>query len=262
MEPDTSELFETACAAARTAGDILMGHYGKRKEITYKGRIDLVTNADIESERAIVGAIHNRWPDHDIITEESQPGLSGSAFRWVIDPLDGTVNYVHDIPFFAVSVALEITGALEFGVVYNPFMDEFFHARKGGGAFLNDRPISVSETTRLDRSFLVTGFSYDVRETRENLAQFSHILLKCQSVRRLGSAAIDMCYCAMGRFDGYWELTIMPWDIAAGMVIVEEAGGMVTRIDGGPLSIYDKQVLTSNGRIHHVLIDEIAQSTV
>jgi len=257
MKPDSDKLFETACTAARTAGAILMEHYGKQKKISYKGRIDLVTNADIESEHAIIELIHNRWPSHDIITEESKPGLSGSPFRWVIDPLDGTVNYAHDIPFFAVSVALEIEGNLGIGVVYSPVLDEFFYARKGGGAFLNNRPITVSDTAELVRSFLVTGFSYDVRETHENLVQFANLMLKSQSVRRLGSAALDMCYCAMGRFDGYWELTIMPWDIAAGKVIVEEAGGMVTRIDGGVLSIYDKQVLASNGKIHQVLVEEI-----
>ena len=258
MEHSRNDFFATACTAARTAADILRRHYGNQKDISYKGRIDLVTNADIESEKAIVATIRERWPDHDIITEETPPDLRGSRYRWVIDPLDGTVNYAHDIPFFAVSIGFEIDGEIEMGVVYNPVLEEFFHAMKGKGAFLNDRPVKVSDTAELDRAFLVTGFSYDVRETGENLDHFVHFIRNAQSVRRFGSAAIDMCYCAMGRFDGYWEPTIMPWDIAAGKIIVGEAGGRVTKLDGSDLSIYDREVLASNGKIHDTLIREIA----
>jgi len=257
VQNEKKELFKTACTAARTAGAILKKHFGKQKEISYKGRIDLVTNADFESEKAIIDIIKERHPDHDIITEESNPEMSGSAYRWVIDPLDGTVNYAHDFPFVAVSIALEINGTIEIGVVNNPIMDEFFHACRGEGAFYNDIPISVSETGILEKSFLATGFPYDIKESSINLAHFSHFIRHAQAVRRVGSAALDMCYCAMGRFDGYWELTILPWDIAAGILIVTEAGGIVSKLDGGPLSIYDGEIVASNGRIHEEVVEEI-----
>ncbi len=257
LQDEKNNLFRTACTAARKAGDILKKHFGKHKEISYKGRIDLVTNVDFESEKAIIDIIKNHHPDHDIITEESDLEMSGSMYRWIIDPLDGTVNYAHDFPFAAISIALEIDGNIEFGVIYNPVMDEFFHARKGEGAFCNYAPISVSKTDALEKSFLATGFPYDIKESSTNLAHFSHFIRHAQAVRRVGSAALDMCYCAMGRFDGYWEITILPWDIAAGTLLVTEAGGVVSRLDGNPLSIYDNEILASNGRIHEQMVEEI-----
>ena len=257
LQDEKDRLFGTVCTAARKAGDILKKHFGKHKEISYKGRIDLVTNADFESEKAIIDIIKSRHPEHDIITEESNLEMSGSAYRWVIDPLDGTVNYAHDFPFVAVSIALEIEGNIEIGVVYNPIMDEFFHARRGEGAFCNDVLISVSETDTLEKGSLATGFPYDIKESSTNLAHFSHFIRHAQAVRRVGSAALDMCYCAMGRFDGYWEITILPWDIAAGTLLVTEAGGVVSKLDGEPLSIYDNEIVASNGRIHEQLVEEI-----
>ena len=255
---DTNELFQTACDAARQAGAILKKHFGKQKEISYKGRIDLVTNVDLASDKIIIDLISSRYPEHDIITEESDIELRGSAYRWIIDPIDGTVNYAHDLQFFAVSIGLEINGELEIGVVYNPILEEFFSARKGQGAFLNDVPISVSETDELEKSFLATGFPYDIREDPyNNLAHYNHIIMKAQGLRRIGSAALDLCYCAMGRFDGFWEIKLFPWDTAAGALIVTEAGGIVTNLNGGTLSIYEKEIVATNGRIHEQLVREI-----
>ncbi|HDY89667.1 MAG TPA: inositol monophosphatase [bacterium] len=256
-QDEKNELFQTATAAARLAGAILKDHFEKHKEISYKGRINIVTDVDYRSEEEIINLIKSRYPEHDIIAEESNNEIIGSPFRWVIDPLDGTVNYAHDFPFFAVSIALEINGEIEIGIVYNPIMDEFFHARKGEGAFLNNVPISVSKTNNLEKSLLATGFPYDIRESSHNLAHFNHLIKLAQGIRRPGSAALDICYCAMGRFDGYWEITILPWDIAAGILIVTEAGGIVSKLNGEPLSIYDKQVVASNGRIHNELVKEI-----
>ena len=257
---DMSELFHIACEAAHHAGTILKNQYGKQKEILYKSRIDLVTDVDIKSEKAILTLIKSRYPGHDIITEESNPELQDSDFRWIIDPLDGTVNYAHNYPFIAVSIALEINGVTEIGIVYNPIMDEFFTAQKGNGAFLNNRPLSVSETDELGKSFLATGFPYDIRENPyNNLAHFNHLIKRAQALRRDGSAALNLCHTAMGRFDGYWELTIAPWDIAAGALITQEAGGTVTNLRGEPLSIYDRQIVATNGKIHTQLVKEIQQ---
>jgi myo-inositol-1(or 4)-monophosphatase len=256
---DKKDLFETACEAVLEAGRHLRKYFGKQKEIAYKSRIDPVTNVDLASEETIIRIIKSRHPGHDIITEESHIALSGSPFRWIIDPLDGTVNYAHDFPIAAVSVALEINGSLEIGIVYNPLLDELFTACRGEGAFYNNGPIHVSETIDLEKSFLATGFPYNIRESSCNLPQFNRLIRCAQAVRRIGSAALDACYCAMGRFDGYWEITISPWDIAAGTLIVREAGGKVTNLKGEELSIYDNQIVASNGRIHDRLLDEIVK---
>ncbi|MFC1508259.1 inositol monophosphatase family protein [Candidatus Omnitrophota bacterium] len=251
-------LFETACEAARKSGEILKKYFGKKKEISFKSRIDPVTNVDLQSEEIIIAVIKTRYPDHDIITEESDFEQSGSPFRWIIDPLDGTVNFSHDYPFVSVSIALEIDGEIEIGVVYNPIWEEFFTARRGGGAFCNETRISVSDIDILERSLLATGFSYDVKENPyNNIAHFSHLMMHAQALRRDGSAALNMCYCAMGRFDGYWEIRIHPWDIAAGSLIITEAGGVVTALDGGPLPKAKNQILASNGRIHDQLVEQI-----
>ena len=252
---------ETALLAAKTAGAILAEEFGNTKNITYKGRIDVVTNVDFASEKAIVGIIRDRHPDHDIVTEESDLVQKGSSCRWIIDPVDGTVNYAHQYPVVAVSVGLEIDGVPSVGVVYNPISGELFHATLGGGAFLNGDPIHVSATDDLQKSLLATGFGYDIRENpRNNLVEFGHLAKIVQGIRRPGSAALDCCYVAMGRFDGYWELTIHPWDIAAGIIIIREAGGRVTTLTGKPLTPFDNQIVSSNGYIHDQLLNELANA--
>ena len=255
---EKARLFDVACDAARQSGAILKNNFGKKKEISFKGRINPVTNVDLQSEKTIIGVITASYPDHDIITEESDLEQSGSAYRWIIDPLDGTVNYSHDYPFFAVSIALEVNGVLEIGVVYNPVMNEFFRACRGEGAFCNDLPISVSDIDNLERSLLVTGFPYDINEKAyNNLEHFNHMMKYCQGVRRDGSAALNLCYTAMGRFDAYWETSISPWDIAAGMVITTEAGGKVTKLDGQQLSAFDGELVASNAKIHEQIVEQL-----
>ncbi|MBN1293424.1 MAG: inositol monophosphatase [Candidatus Latescibacteria bacterium] len=255
---EKKQLFEIACDAARQSGKILKDNFGKKKEISFKGRINPVTNVDLLSEKTIIDVINTHYPDHDIITEESNLKQSGSVYRWIIDPLDGTVNYSHNYPFFAVSVALEVNGIVEIGIVYNPVMNEFFRACRGEGAFCNDTPIFISDIDNLERSLLVTGFPYDINEkTYNNLAHFNHMMKYTQGVRRDGSAALNLCYCAMGRFDGYWEISISPWDIAAGILITTEAGGTVSKLDGNPLSVFDGELVASNGKIHEKLVEHL-----
>jgi myo-inositol-1(or 4)-monophosphatase len=257
-QSEKNDLFETACSAVRQSGALLKKHFGKQKEIRYKGRIDPVTNVDLQSEKTIINFIKSRFPDHDIITEESHFEIRGSPFRWIIDPLDGTVNYAHDYPFISVSVALEIDSQLEIGVVFDPIHDEFFSARRGEGAWLNGAPISVSKIDSLEKSLLATGFSYDIKENPfNNLAHFNHLIMQAQGIRRDGSAALNLCYCAMGRFDGYWELIISPWDIAAGTLITLEAGGAVTDLKGDPLPVSMNQIVATNGLIHEQLVQHI-----
>ena len=256
---DGDLFFTTACEAARRAGAIIRASFGKKKKVTYKSRIDVVTDVDIASEAAIIALIRDAYPGHDIVTEETDIARTGSPFRWIIDPVDGTVNYAHDYPFVAVSIGLEIEGWMEIGVVYNPVMEEFFTARRGYGATFNDAPIHVSATDAFEQSLLATGFPYDIRENpRNNLAQFCHIIKQAQAVRRDGSAALNLCHTAMGRFEGYWELSIQPWDIAAGMLIVEEAGGRVTGLAGTALTPFSGEILATNGCIHDRLLAEIA----
>ncbi len=257
-ENELLQFYNTACKAARESGVILRNHFGRENEISYKGRIDIVTDVDLKSEKAIIEIIGARYPDHDIITEEDSPNLIGSKFRWIIDPIDGTVNYAHNYPFVAVSIALEVDGVIEAGVVYNPIMEEFFTAKKGQGAFLNSNPISVSATGRLEQSFLATGFPYDIRENPDNnLNYFNHLAMYAQALRRDGSAALNMCYTAMGRFDGYWELRLSPWDMAAGYLISVEAGATVSGMDGREFSVYEPDLLVTNGIIHNELLNEI-----
>jgi myo-inositol-1(or 4)-monophosphatase len=258
FDEDTDRLYDDVCEAARLGGAVLLDNFGQRKEISYKGSIDPVTNVDIAAEKAIVDFIRSCRPSHDIITEESNLSLGGSQYRWIIDPLDGTVNYAHDHPMAAVSVGLEVNGGMQYGAVYNPMHGEFFRAAKGGGAFMNDLPINVSNVDTLNRALLATGFPYSIRhDPYNNLEHFSHMAKKAQALRRDGSAALNLCYTAMGRYDGYWELIISPWDIAAGSLIVAEAGGLVTDVSGGPFSVYGRQVLATNGRIHREVAGEL-----
>jgi myo-inositol-1(or 4)-monophosphatase len=246
---------------ARGAGKILRENYGKRQSIHYKGEINLVTDVDRQSEAYIFERIRSAFPDHGILSEESSELRSPSSYRWVIDPLDGTTNYAHNYPCFCVSVALERNGELLAGAVFDPLLSESFTASAGGGAFLNGERIRVSETEILRRSLLSTGFAYDVKQSSDNnLDLFREFVLAGQAIRRDGSAALDLCYLACGRFDGFWELKLSPWDTAAGLLILREAEGVATRLDGSPYDIRQPDILASNGRIHEQMMEVIRRA--
>jgi len=220
---------------ARAAGGILRAGYQREHEINYKGVIDLVTEIDHQSEAYLLGEIRARFPESHIVTEESGVIEGNRNALWYIDPLDGTVNYAHNIPFFCVSIAFASGGTTRLAAVYEPMRDEMFTAERGKGAFLNGHPLHPSAAVDLQHSLLVTGFPYDAWNTpQDNFANFTRLGKLSQGVRRLGSAALDTCYVAAGRFDGYWELALKPWDVAAAGLIAEEAGARVTNIDGLP----------------------------
>jgi myo-inositol-1(or 4)-monophosphatase len=246
-------------ATAREAGALLRERIDESHTVQYKGEINLVTEADRLSEALIVDRIRRSFPDHDILTEESPETANGSVFRWIIDPLDGTTNYAHGYPVFCVSIALEAEGKIRLGAVYNPMLDELFIAERGAGALLNGRRLTVSRTETLSRSLLATGFPYDLREDRNNnINYFEAMALSAQAVRRAGAAALDLAYLAAGRFDGFWELKLMPWDMAAGWLLVEEAGGVVTDLHGGPFGLYSPHILASNGLIQDEMSSMLA----
>jgi myo-inositol-1(or 4)-monophosphatase len=241
--------------AAFRAGGILRENIHGIRQITYKGDINLVTEMDMKSERAVVETLLASFPDHGIMAEEETTIRNGSGFTWIIDPLDGTTNYAHGYPCFSVSIALAQNDEIVLGVVYDPMRGELFSAHKGHGAFLNGKPIRVSGTGMLIKSLLATGFPYDRKvSNRNNLDYFRDLLMASQEVRRDGSAALDLCYVASGRFDGFWELKLKPWDVAAGSIIVTEAGGMVSDLSGSQFSIHDDEILASNGNIHEQMV--------
>jgi myo-inositol-1(or 4)-monophosphatase len=220
---------------ARQAGELLRLGYEHEHQVDYKGSIDLVTEVDHQSEDLLLGEIQRLFPGHQIISEEIGLVPGRAADQWFVDPLDGTVNYAHGIPFFSVSIAYARNGVVTLGAVYDPLRDELFAAERGQAARLNGRRLRVSKTTELQRSLLVTGFPYDAWSTpQNNLENFSRFSKMTQGVRRLGSAALDLCYVAAGRFDGYWELSLKPWDMAAGSLIAAQAGAVVTTLAGGP----------------------------
>ncbi len=240
----------------RQAGEILRLNFGTDFDINHKGVIDLVTEIDHRSESFILGEIQARFPDHRIISEESGEKAGGNCCLWFVDPLDGTVNYSHRVPAFTVSIAFQQEGVMRLGVVYDPLRDELFSAQKGEGAWLNGKPIRVSTAQQLDQSLLATGFAYDIRTHPEtNLDHFTNFALRCQGVRRFGSAALDLCYVAAGRFDGFWELRLNSWDVAAGALIVAEAGGHVTDIHGEPDFLSpSSSILAANPSIHSQML--------
>lgn len=260
MTPDLGRMREVAVAAAREAGAILQDHARRGFRVEHKNVVNLVTDADRRAEEAIVAALHKAFPDHEILAEEE--GLRearASAWRWVIDPLDGTTNFAHGLPLYCVSIGLEHGGRPVLGVVLDPTRDELFVGEAGSGATVNGAPLHVSRTATLDAALLVTGFAYDIRETADNnLDHFSRFALRAQGVRRLGAAALDLCYVAAGRFDGFWELKLRPWDMAAGVVILREAGGRITDFAGQPHSIYGTQLVASNGLIHEAMLAVLA----
>jgi myo-inositol-1(or 4)-monophosphatase len=253
---------DIATEAALVGGAVLLRYWGKLEHIREKGRAgDLLTEADQAAEAAVLATLTRHFPEHTFLAEESgSHGALQSRYRWAIDPLDGTTNYAHQYPFFACSVGLLIDGIPQVGVVYAPYLQELFQAARGLGATLNREPIAVSQTTDLGRSLLVTGFAYDRCEvTDNNYAEFCRLTHLTQGVRRGGSAAIDLAYVACGRLDGYWERGLSPWDLAAGVVLVEEAGGRVTAYDQAPFSLASGRILATNGRIHAQLSDVLGQ---
>jgi len=244
-----------AVQAARKAGQVLQGRLGRTRRVDYKGAVNLVTEMDFRSERIIVSEIRKHFPEHGFLAEEKAQERTGSPYRWVIDPLDGTTNYAHGLPVYCVSIALEYGGEIILGVVYDPSREELFVAQKGKGARLNGRRMTVSKTSRLSKSLLTTGFPYDLRESPvDNFDHFRNFALRTHAVRRCGSAALDLCYVAAGRFDGFWEMKLGPWDLGAGSLIVQEAGGRVTDFQGRPLGLDGRQVLASNSRIHREMM--------
>jgi len=247
-----------AIAAAKEAGRIQIAHYGRTHEVEYKGEIDPVTEVDKLCERAILEMISGAFPDHDILSEETSFKGKGSSWKWIIDPIDGTTNYIHQYPCFCVSIGLEVEGKVQLGVVYNPLLDELFYGQKGEGACLNGKQITVSRRDELDGSFLCTGFPYDVRERSDFYLQyFRAFITRSFALRRPGSAVLDLCYLAAGRFDGFWEMKLHPWDVAAASLLVAEAGGKITDFEGKPFSIYSEELLASNGLIHDAMLQVI-----
>lgn len=247
---------EVAKEAALASGQIQMENLLKEKQIQFKGEIDLVTQVDKMCEKEIIAILQGAFPSHDILAEEGGGERHNSDYRWVIDPIDGTTNYAHSYPLFATSIALEHKGEIVLGVVYEPNLKELFIAEKGSGAFCNERKIQVSKTSNLRHAMLSTGFAYNILETGENnLEQFGKFLMKAQAVRRDGVASTDLCYVAMGRYDGFWELNLKPWDVAAGFLVIEEAGGRVSDYQGNKFSIYHNQILASNKVLHEDMVD-------
>ena len=260
MTAQLSGFLEIATEAALAAGEVLLSYLGNIGTATQKGRPgDLVTVADKASEAVVLEILQRHFPTHAILAEESgKLGLAESEYLWAIDPLDGTTNYAHQYPFFAVSIGLLIGGEPEVGVIFDPFHQELFRAAKGLGATKNRRPIQVSTTNQLSESLLVSGFAYDRHETTDNnYAEFCHLTHLTQGVRRSGSAALDLAHVACGRVDGYWERGIAPWDVSAGVILLQEAGGKVTAYDESLLSIESGRILATNGLIHHSLSQEL-----
>lgn len=241
---------------AREAGALLMWHFERRVKIEYKGDVDLVTVADRQSEALIRERIRTHFPTHDVIGEEGTRIETGSEYKWYVDPLDGTTNFAHGYPVFCVSLAVEHRGVRIAGVVYDPTRDELYSAERENGTRLNGHPIHVSTTARLAECLVATGFPSHKRHQNPNIYFYHQLTLRSHGVRRAGSAALDLCNVAAGRFDGFWEFNLNPWDTAAGVLLVEEAGGRVTDFSGGPFEIASRETLASNGHVHDELVAE------
>jgi myo-inositol-1(or 4)-monophosphatase len=256
--PQIDRYAEAGIDIVLQAGRLLLDRFHTDLEISHKGTIDLVTEADLAAESLIVGRIQKAFPEHSILAEERHTHTRDEAVKWVIDPLDGTTNYAHGYPVFSVSIGLEIEGNIEWGAVLDPVRNELYTARRGKGATCNRVSLRVSKVESLDSSLLATGFPYDIRTSElNNLDNFRAFALHSHGIRRSGSAALDLCHVAAGRLDGFWELKLNPWDCAAGYLMVREAGGRVTNFRGRPGSIYEREVIASNGLIHDQMINII-----
>ncbi|MBC7961799.1 MAG: inositol monophosphatase [Steroidobacteraceae bacterium] len=257
--PNLQQYLDAAVEAARIAGAYQRYRFESTLKIDLKGDKDLVTEVDRESERLIVEHLRTRFPDHDMLAEEGDYLRSGSAFRWIIDPVDGTTNYAHGFPWFCTSIGLQFAGEMVAAVIYNPIYDELFTATKGGGAFLNGRRLAVSAHTPLKSALLGTGFPYDcASDPANNFANFIAFQKAARGIRRAGAAALDLACVAAGRLDGFWELKLKPWDVAAGLLLVSEAGGRVTTFDGSAYDVFNDRIVASNGLIHDEMIAMLA----
>jgi myo-inositol-1(or 4)-monophosphatase len=253
---------EVALRAAKEAGAILRQGLERQRTIEFKGVKNLVTDMDRRSEEAIADLVRHSLPHHNVVCEEGTRLQGDSGYRWLVDPLDGTTNYAHGYPCFSVSIGVEKDGDLIFGLVYDPNLEEMFTAERGGGAFLNGRRLQVSAIASLPHALLATGFPNDVAgTTHNNLDHFVKFMKRAQGVRRPGSAALDLCYVAAGRFDGFWELKLYPWDMAAGVLMVTEAGGRVTDLRGGPHRLSNPQIVASNGLLHDEMLHVLAMES-
>jgi myo-inositol-1(or 4)-monophosphatase len=260
-----SELMDACADASRRGGEVLRERFGQRRSIQYKGGIDLVTDADHASEAVLLAFLRGRFPGAAILAEESGPssgsgesGSAGSGLRFIVDPLDGTTNYAHGLPQFAVNVAVEDAAGIAAGATYDPIRDEIYVAGRGRGATLNGEPIRVSDADSMPRALLCTGFPYDVHQDPEPpLRLFGAFLQRARAIRRLGSAALDLAYVACGRFDGFWEVKLKAWDLAPGILLVREAGGVVTDFAGGDEMLRCGEVCAGNPRLHAELMDVI-----
>jgi myo-inositol-1(or 4)-monophosphatase len=251
-----SDFLPAMTEIAREAGVLLMSYFEQHVKVEYKGDADLVTIADRKSEALIRERIRKQWPTHDVLGEEQGLVDTGSDYRWYVDPLDGTTNFAHGFPVFCVSMALEYKGRRIAGVIYDPTRDELFAAEQGSGAYLNQQRISASKISNLAECLVGTGFPSHKRHKNPNIFFYHQITLRTHGVRRAGSAALDLCNVACGRFDGFWEFNLNPWDTAAGVLIVEEAGGKVTDFSGGPFQLNSRETLASNGLVHSALLNE------
>ena len=256
ISKNSTDVVAAATAIAREAGALLMEYFHQRVKIEYKGEVDLVTVADRKSEALILERIRTLWPQHDVMGEEGARVESGSDYRWYVDPLDGTTNFAHGFPVFCVSLGLEHKGRRIVGVVYDPTRDELFAAEQGSGAYLNGTKIQVSRVANLAECLLATGFPSHKRHQNPNIFFYHQITLRTHGVRRAGSAALDLCCVACGRFDGFWEFNLNPWDTAAGVLLVEEAGGRVSDFKGGAFRIDSRETLASNGLVHEAMLAE------
>jgi myo-inositol-1(or 4)-monophosphatase len=257
--PPSLDLIAPMQSMAREAGALLMDYFYQHVKIEYKGDVDLVTVADRKSEALILERIRKQFPTHDVMGEEGTRIETGSDYKWYVDPLDGTTNFAHGYPVFCVSLAVEHRGKRIAGVVYDPTRDEMFAAELGGGARLNDRAIHVSTIANLGECLIATGFPSQKRHKNPNIYFYHQLTLRTHGVRRAGSAALDLCNVASGRFDGFWEFNLNPWDTAAGVLIVEEAGGEVTDFKGGEFQIASRETLASNGLVHDALLHEFGE---
>lgn len=259
--PETAKLFHIAWEAAHAAGTLIRENWQRPKEIAYKGAIDLVTSVDRDAERCIVNILRQNFSDHSILAEE-ETDVTGShnSYRWIIDPLDGTTNFAHGYPQFCVSIGLEHQQDMLLGVVYDPIRRECFSAIRGQGAKLDGQAIRVSATAELDQALLATGFPYDQRENADfYLSFFKAFMTRSQGIRRAGSAALDLCYVACGRLDGFWELKLRPWDTAASSLIVKESGGRISNFSGNDFSIRSNETMASNDAIHTAMLEVMEQ---